>query len=138
MSDNSGEETGSDWERVQYKYLFQQRTTGQHSPWQNHAEREIQELKRHFMHIMHRAKCPERFWEYGTIEYTLQIRERMSRHLTNECTPNKKLTGITPDISEYLHFDYYGWVKYHDVRGGGTENDLRRRLSVAENVGQAM
>jgi hypothetical protein len=64
---------------------------------------------------MHRAKCPEQFWDYS-IDYTLQIRERMSRHLTNERTPIEKLTGITPDVSEYLHIDYYGWVKYHDVR----------------------
>ena len=115
VSDNVGEETGSDWERVRKKSLFQQRTTEPHSPWQNRAEREIQELKRHFRRIMHRAKCPEQFWDYS-IDYTLQIRERMSRHLTNERTPIEKLTGITPDVSEYLHIDYYGWVKYHDVR----------------------
>jgi len=68
---------------------------------------------------MHRAKCPERFWDYG-LEYTSQIRERMVRPLTHDCTPLELLTGITPDISEYLPFDFYGWVKYHDVRGGGS------------------
>ena len=38
VSVNAGEETGSDWERVQKKYLFQQRTTESHSPRQNRAE----------------------------------------------------------------------------------------------------
>jgi len=65
ISDNAGEETGGEWDRVRKKYLFQQRTTEPHSPWQNRAEREIQELKRHFRRIKHRSRCPERFWDYG-------------------------------------------------------------------------
>ena len=86
---------------------------------------------------MHRAKCPERLWDYG-LEYTSQIREWMARPLTHDRTPLELLTGITPDISEYLPFDFYGWVKYQDVRGGGTENDIGRWLGVAENIGQGM
>jgi hypothetical protein len=123
VSDNAGEETGGEWDRVRKKYLSPQRTTEPHSPWQNRAEREIQELKRHFRHIMHRSRCPERFWNYG-MEYTAQIRDRMSRPMGENRT--ESMTGGTPNISEYINFDFYGWVKYHDVKGGGTENDLGR------------
>ena len=119
------------------KYLFQQRTTEPHSPWQNRAEREIQELKQHFRRIMHRSRCPEQFWDYG-MEYTSQIRESMSRPMVENRTPLESMTGETPDISEYINFDFYGWVKYHDVKGGGTENELGRWLDVAQNKGQAM
>ena len=108
VSNNIGEEAGSDWECVRKKYLFQQCLTNPYSLWQNRAEC---------------AKCPERFWDYG-LEYTSQIWERMARPLTHNRTPLELLTGIIPDISEYLPFDIYGWVKYHDVSGGGTENDM--------------
>ena len=72
------------------------------------------------------------------MEYTSQIRESMSRPMVENRTPLESMTGETPDISEYINFDFYGWVKYHDVKGGGTENDLGRWLDVAQNKGQAM
>ena len=46
ITDNAGEETGLDWEQVRKKHLIQQRLTEPYSPWQNKAEREIQELKK--------------------------------------------------------------------------------------------
>jgi hypothetical protein len=33
-------------------------------------------------------------------------------------TATEVLTGETPDASEYLNFDFYGWVKYYDPSAG--------------------
>jgi hypothetical protein len=137
ITDGAGEETGGLWDKVRKKHLTQQCTTEPHSPWQNKAEREIQELKKHYRRIMHRSKCPESFWDFG-IEYVSQIRERMSRTYNDNRTPLESTTGETPDISEYLDFGFYDWVKFHDVHNSGNENELGRWLGVAENVGQAM
>jgi hypothetical protein len=48
------------------------------------------------------------------------------------------MTGETPDASEFLVFDFYGWVKYHDPHTGLADNVfLGKWLGVAHNVGQA-
>ncbi len=138
VTDNAGDETGNQWNRVWKKYLFQQQLTEPHSPWQNKAEREIQELKKHFRRIMHRSRCPEVFWDYG-LQFTAQIRERMSWPTCDGRTPLEILTGETPDISVHLDFDFYSWVKFHDRHNGqGLENEVGRWLGVALNAGQAM
>jgi hypothetical protein len=138
ITDNAGEETGQDWERVRKKHLIQQRLTEPYFPWQNKAEREIQELKKHYRRLMHRNRCPEVFWENG-ISFTAQICERMSRDICEGQSPLELLTGDTPDISKYLDFDFYSWVKFHDLHHGkGSENELGRWLGVATNTGQAM
>ena len=86
---------------------------------------------------MHKSKISEVFWNHG-MEYTSQIREHMSRTLNDNRTSLETTTGDTPDISENLEFDFYSWVKYYDVRGGDSQNDLARWLGVAHNMGQAM
>ncbi len=65
----------------------------------------------------------------------------MARAYNEHRTPVETTTGETPDISEYLDyldFVFYDWVKFHDVRNSGNENELGRWLGVAENAGQAM
>jgi hypothetical protein len=56
ITDNDGEEYGSDWQRVIKKYLIKQKRTEPHSPWQNKAELEIQGLKSRYRRIMHKSK----------------------------------------------------------------------------------
>lgn len=48
ITDNAGEESGGSWERVCKYYLLKQTFMEPHSPWQNRAEYEIRELKKHY------------------------------------------------------------------------------------------
>ena len=137
ITDNAGEEASGMWNSVQKKFLIQQRTTEPYSPWQNKAEREIQELKKHFRRVMHCNRCPELLWDYG-MEYTSKLCDHLSQQSLDGRTPLESTTGETPDISELLDFEFYGVFKYHGRNSGGTENDLGRWLGVAENVEQAM
>jgi hypothetical protein len=87
---------------------------------------------------MHCVHCPEAFWCYG-MEYTKEIRKSMSRPSLDWRSAVEILTGETPDISEYLNFDFYGWMKYYNPHIGLAGNVfLGRWLGVAHNVGQAM
>jgi hypothetical protein len=113
ITDNALEETKGEWDKVAKQYLLSQRTTEPHSGWQNCAESEIWELKKHYRRIMHRNRCPETFWYYG-LAYTSEIRQFLARPTLNWCSPIEVLTGETPDSSEYTNFDFYGWVKYKD------------------------
>ncbi len=138
ITDNAGEETKGEWNKVVKQYLLTQRTTEPNSGWQNRAEIEIRELKKHFRRIMHRNRCPEAFWCYG-LEYTCEIRKLMARYSLDWRTPVELLTGDTPDSSEFLEFDFYGWVKFKDPKSGLSDDlQLGRWLGVAKSVGQAM
>jgi hypothetical protein len=134
ITDNAGEETGDDWERVRKKFLMEQRLTEPYSPWQNRAESEIRELKKHFRRIMNKSRTPEQLWCYG-LEYTSEIRTLMSRVTANERTTHEGLLGDTPDISEYTEFDFHGFIKYYEPSIG---EELGRWLGVCKNVGTAM
>jgi hypothetical protein len=73
------------------------------------------------------------------MEYTKEIRKLMARPSLDWRTSAEVLTGETPDSSEYLNFDFYGWVKYHDPVAGVADNVfLGRWLGVAHSIGQAM
>ena len=58
--------------------------------------------------------------------------------MTIELLLSKTTTGKTPDISEYLEFGFYDWVKFHDTYNSDNTNELGRWLGVSENIGQAM
>jgi hypothetical protein len=51
-------------------------------------------------------RCPEAFWDFA-LEYIIRIRQFLVRRVANERSPIKTITGETPDISEYMDFDFY-------------------------------
>lgn len=56
---------------------------------------------------------------------------------SNGRVPLEIVTGITPDIMEYLDFTIYGWVYFRTDGGLGT-NEIGRWLGVSHRVGPAM
>ena len=52
-------------------------------------------------------------------------------------TPIEIITGITPDISEYLDFGFYDWVVFRSEAGLGPI-ELGRWLGVSHRIGQQM
>ena len=138
LTDNAMEETRGEWEKVVTKLLIPQRTTEPHSGWQNKAEAEIRELKKQLRRVMHKYRTPEPFWCFA-LTYVCKIRQVTSRPVLQYRTPVEILTGDTPDVSEYIHFDFYSWVKYRDpVMSPEEPLQLGKWLGVAQNVGQAM
>jgi hypothetical protein len=71
---------------------------------------------------MHKNKCSEVFWWYG-MEDTSEIREILAREVANSRTPLEGTTGDSVDISEYIEFDCYSWIKFHDLHNDGTDNE---------------
>ena len=54
-------------------------------------------------------------------------------------SPEECLTSETPDISEFLHFNFYGWCKFHDTPSFPGDKEIYGHwLGPADNVGQAM
>jgi len=86
---------------------------------------------------MHKSRAPEVLWCY-CLEYVAAVRSLTSRPSLSDRTPYESLTGETPDISEYIEFDFHGWVKYWDPHASQPGEQLGKWLGVARNQGPAM
>ena len=67
---------------------------------------------------------------------TLSLTTNSSKYSAG-CTPLKIITGITPDISEYLDFHIYSWVFYKSNAGLGP-SQLGCWLGVSHRRGPLM
>jgi hypothetical protein len=143
-TDNAGEESGvsTEWERVRRHFLIPQTFVEPYSPWMNRAELEIGAFKSHYRRIMNRNRCPEALWCLGAM-YTSDIRELIARPSLGDRSSLEQMRGETPDASEYLDYDFYGWAFMYDPDNqddatGLARWQLVRWLGKAKNVGQAL
>jgi hypothetical protein len=100
------------------------------------AEREIGELKKRWRNRMLKRKVPPRLWDYGLI-YESNILNRIPRG-QQQRTGIEIVTGETPDISEWIDFEFYDRVWYYDqkkIEIDGNGRRLARWLGVAHRVG---
>jgi hypothetical protein len=82
-------------------------------PNDNPAEQAIHEVKKRWYRIMLKKKVPARLWDYGFV-WVCEIDNicaNLSKYADGQ-TPIEIITGETPDISEYLDFEFYDWVMY--------------------------
>ena len=88
-------------------------TTEQGHKNQNHAaEREIGFLAKWWKLRMTKKKVPKRLWDFGLI-YESELLSRMARGADRR-TGYEVVTGQTPDISEWLDFEFYDLVWWLD------------------------
>jgi hypothetical protein len=108
------------------------------TPQQNPAEKAIGELRKKWYRLCMKKNPHPRMWDYG-VKWTAQIMQRTAYlDPMGKCiTPLEWLTGETPDISEYLDFQFWDWVYYKEQAGTGV-NKIGRFLGVASNVGNSM
>lgn len=107
-------------------------------PNENPAEGGIRELKRRFYRLVIKHSIPMRLWDF-VLDYvvdTMNLTVNYSRYSDGR-VPLEIITGITPDITEYLDFTIYGWV-YFRADGQLGENEIGRWLGVSHRVGPAM
>jgi hypothetical protein len=109
---------------------------------QNHAaEREIRNLKRRWHSKMTTKSVPKRLWDFGIV-HQAEIMSRIARG-KHDRTGYEEVTGETPDISEWMDFDFYDLIWYHDPPAlmAETTTEIRklgRWLGVANRVGSAL
>jgi len=128
------------WKKVCREHGIRMSNTEPHAPQQNRAEGAIQELKRHTSRFMSRTNTPQRLWDFAAV-YTAELRNRLALPLyqLHGRTPIDALTGNTPDISEYLDFEWYQpiWI-YDSAPFPEQRRNIGRWLGIAHRVGQAM
>jgi len=114
--------------------------TEPYTPQQNKAELGFRELKRHVRRFMARTNTPPHLWGFCAV-YTADLRNRLALPLTqlHGRTPHEVLTGNTPDISEFLEFEWYQPIWYYDPEPFPEQRrKLARWIGIAHRVGQAL
>ncbi|GAX25842.1 hypothetical protein FisN_6Hu120 [Fistulifera solaris] len=139
VTDDAKEKLGpkTKWMEHVRQYKMDWANTEPYSHWQNRAEDAIREVRQRWKLLQHRKSIPKRLWDYGLTH----IAEIMCRTVRagSDRTPYEIVTGDTPDISEYLDFDFYDWVWY--LNNPNDKEDplsLGRWLGVSHRVGSAM
>ena len=120
------------------RYEIKYHVSGPRRPNENPAEQGIHELKKRWYRMMLKKKVPPRLWDYGFMWVceTDNICANMSKYAEGR-TPLEIITGETPDISEYMDFDFYDWGLYRSNAGLG-EVEVARWLGVSHRVGRMM
>ncbi len=136
-ADNAKVFVEGDVKRKCQKYGIAQSFTEPHSPWMNRAETGIREIKAYGRKLMQTKQAPIRLWCFA-YEYAADICCLLATglHDLGGRTPYEIVMQHTPDISEYVVFEWYQWAYYWDQIE--KEKKLCRWLGVASNVGQAM
>jgi len=132
--DNAPELVGreSDFQKVCRQFKIKVRQTEPFTPRQNRAELGIRELKRKWRAKMQQKAVPKRLWDYGLV-WVSEIINRTARGPENR-TPYEVITGNTPDISEWLDFDFYDWCWYW---GGPTHELTEQKAELGKVLGVA-
>ena len=120
------------------RYEIKYHVSGPRRPNENPAEQSIHEIKKRWYRIMLKKKVPPRLWDYGFtwVCETENICANFSKHAHGR-TPLEIITGETPDISEYLDFEFYDWITFRSNAGLG-EVHLGRWLGVSHRIGRLM
>jgi hypothetical protein len=135
--DNAKIFTQGEFKKTCRKYDIRQTFTEPHSPWQNRAESAIRELKAFASKIMQRKAAPLRLWCFA-YEYACDVLSLCSNgyYPLKGRTSYEHVMNYTPDISEYITFEWYQWSYYWDEIE--KEKTLCRWLGVAHHIGQSM
>jgi hypothetical protein len=129
MTDGAGEFTGryTDFVKHARRMRIKLYTSEQGRKNQNHAaEREIGFLAKRWKLRMQKKKVPTRLWDYGLV-YESELLSRMSRGDDGR-SGYEMVTGNTPDISEWLDFEFYDLVWWIDRPNKPNVNDVTKRL----------
>jgi hypothetical protein len=107
-------------------------------PNENPAEGGIREIKRRFYRMISKHSIPMRLWDYVLtyVVETMNVTVSQSRYAKGR-TPLEIVTGITPDITEYLDFHIYQWV-YFKTNAGLGPKEIGRWLGVSHRTGPLM
>lgn len=103
------------WRGSLRTYHIKQTYTEPHSPWQNRAEGEIREIKREIRKKTRDKNSPKRLWNY--LGDLVVKRRRLTASTVPSMrgrTPHEQVLGWTPDITNYIQFEWYQWIYYLD------------------------
>jgi len=139
-SDNAKEQMQGQWRKLCTEFGIPTTFTEPHSPWQNRAEGQIREIKRHIHRKMKARNVPKCLWSYCA-KWSSDVRNKTASALFSMegRTPYEAVYGHTPDISSLCNFDFYEPVWFYEPQTFPDDKRIMARwLGEAHGVGQAM
>jgi len=139
-TDDAKELTIGRWKEICQTHGIKQTQTEPHSQFQNRAEINIREVKKLSRRLMHSTNSPKRLWDLCA-KHVAELRCLTAQPLysLHGRTPFEMVTGNTPDISEYISFQWYQPVWFFDNTSfPEPTKHIARWIGVAHNIGQAM
>ena len=107
-----------------------------HTKKQNKGERVIEELRQWLRDKRRQTNMPQRVWDYALVWCT-EILSRTHNPKSGR-TGIERLTGDTPDVSEWIDFDLYDRVWFWDAPGRVENPKPGRWLGVSHWISGAL
>ena len=138
LTDNANTMTGyeADFNKQARFLKIKMRSIEPHNKKQNKGERIISELRQRWRDKQRKKNIPLRLWDYVLV-WCAEIHSRTYNHKTQR-TGLERLTGDTPDISEWLDFDIYNQVWFWDSPGKEENPCPGRWLGVSHRIGSEL
>ena len=111
ISDNAQAETSKRVQDILRAYAIDDWQSEPYFQHQNYAERQYQDLKRNTNKVLNLSGAPPPLWLLA-MKWVCFLMNHMALESLEWRTPKEKLTGITPDISILLQFEFYEPVYY--------------------------
>jgi hypothetical protein len=141
VMDGSKEQLQGEFRRKCREANCHVKQTEPYSPWQNAAEGAIREVKRGAGRKMLSSKAPKVLWDH-CLELEGLIRSHTaSEHFElNGQVPESVISGQPADISPFIEYAWYDWLKFYDQSASYPEDKevYGRWLSPAIDIGPAM
>ena len=137
--DGANEQVGpkSAFLKTSRTYRCDLRQTEAYSPWQNRAKAAIGEVKKRWKQQMTSKGIPKRLWDFGLV-WQAEVLSRTARRSGDGRTGIERITGDTPDISEWTDFSFYDRVWAWDAPSGESNPVLGRWLGVSHRIGSGL
>lgn len=108
------------------------------TPKENPAESSIREHKRRYYRMKEKFRVHDRVWDFlsNYVCETENVTACESKY-AKQRTPIKRISGDTPDITEYIDFSFYNLVTYKNNPGVHSP-EIGRWLGVSHRIGPEM
>ena len=139
-SDNAKSEKWGGWLETLRNFLIKAEHSEPHNQQQNPCElRAVKWLKEHAKIMMRRTGAPAIVW-FQAIKYLADVHNYTADETLKWCTPKRMRTGVTPDISPFLQFQFMERVYYHESEETfpSTMEKSGYWVGVAWNVGDVL
>ena len=140
IMDGAGEQTGkrSTFMEQVRKHHIDYHVTEPERYNQSWVKGVIREIRKKWFRVMTKKYVPKRLWDYG-LKWVVEIMQQTASDtgMLHGRTGLEKVTGETPEISEYIDFEFYDSCWYKENAGMG-ETKMGRWLGVSHKTGSLM
>ena len=140
ISDRAQVEISNIVQDILRNYLIKDWQSEPHNQHQNPAERRYQDAKRMANTLLDKTGAPPSLW-FLALSYVCMILNHTANASINHAIPMQVLTGVTPDISSLLQFDWYEPVYFKTEEShfpSMSKEQSGRIVGISEHVGHAL